>query len=85
MFGLARGARGPAWLTPPLRWHGPAGARRNERPPPRAARCRAVTVLAASAVVWVLIPIPLVIVGALGVVDLVRRDLSPWRAAPNAR
>jgi hypothetical protein len=40
-----------------------------------------LTVIAASTAVWVFILIPLAIVWALGIVDIVRRHLSPAQTA----
>jgi hypothetical protein len=40
-----------------------------------------MTLLAVSTAVWVFIVVPLIIVWALGVVDIVRRDLSPLATA----
>jgi hypothetical protein len=37
-----------------------------------------MTLLAVSTAVWVFILVPLIVVWALGVVDIVRRDLSRW-------
>jgi hypothetical protein len=40
-----------------------------------------VTVLAASTAVWVFLLVPLLVVWALGLVDIVRRDLSRGKTA----
>jgi hypothetical protein len=40
-----------------------------------------MALLAVSTAVWVFIVVPLIIVWALGIVDIVRRDLSGWAKA----
>jgi hypothetical protein len=63
---------------------GPAGAVAQSRlteesipHPPGLLRVRSLTVIATSAAVWAFILIPFTIVWAIGIVDIVRRPLSP--------